>query len=319
MPRNGKKYSKPRKYAKRRIYANKKKYRRQVATVARPLNVKPRSAMQNVTYYNSFRCRPVINANGQVGAKQLNYFIKMNLNSLWPFDAGYRTNGQTFGQVCNPNEPIVPYVSPVTDLMTSMPNVRDGANLFQQYSECCVVGTKVTVVATPIANTLDNQLGYLYTIKHSQPNTGLDTSSSINDINKMPYRKMAKLSGAQAPTSGFQEGNITSAKLVVAHSPKKFNNVKDLRDNPQMMNKTGSNTAASKPSEADFLTIGVIPSLNGLDTQCTDFCLQLRVEQKLLWTEPLENLSGATGGSGNYSFPWSAAAVAGGLYAYGGM
>lgn len=316
MPRNGKKYSKPRKYAKRKIYANKKKYRRQVATVARPLNVKPRSAMQNVTYYNSFRCQPVINGNGQVGDRQQNYFIKLNLNSIWPFDAGYRTSAQTFGQVCNPNEEIVPYVVPVTDTMTSMPNVRDGANLFEQYSECCVVGTKVTVVATPISNTQDIQLGYLYTIKHSQPNTGLDTTSSINDINKMPYRRMAKLEGVSQQTST----NVgTAAKLVVAHSPKKFNNVKDLRDNPQMMNKTGGNAAASKPSEADFLTIGVIPSLNGLDKQVTDFCLQLRVEQKLLWTEPLENLSGASGGSGNYSFPWSAAAVAGGLYAYGGM
>lgn len=307
--RNAKKGKK--KQYKKKAYTNKKKYRNQVATVARPLNVKPRSAVQNVTYYNAFRCQPVLNMNGTVGAKQMNYFIKLNLNSLWPFDAGYRTNAQTFGQACNPNNEIEPFILPVTDAMTTMPNVRDGANLFNQYAECCVVGTKVTVVATPISNTQQVQMGYLYTIKHSQPSTGLDTNSTINDINKMPYRKMAKLQGVGQQTST----NIgTAAKLTVGHSPKRFNNVKDLRDNQNMFNKTGSNTAANKPSEADYLTVGVIPSLNGLDKQVSDFCLQLRIEQKLLWTEPLENLGQ---GTGNYSFPWAAAAGAAGLYALG--
>lgn len=235
----------------------------------------------------------------------------MNLNSIWPFDAGYRSNAQTFGQICNPNESIEPYLASVTDDMTTMPNVRDGANLFNQYAECCVVGTKVTLVATPITNTQQVQLGYLYAIKHSQPQTGLGVDSTINSINKLPYRKMAKLQGVGQQTST----NVgTGAKLVIKHSPKKFNNIKDLRDNPQMMNKTGSNSAASKPSEADFLTVGCIPSLNGLDKQVTDFCLQIRIEQRLLWTEPLENLNA---GTGNYSFPWAAAGVAGGLYALG--
>jgi hypothetical protein len=251
------KYNKKRNYKKKVYRRNNKKYRRQVATIARPLNVKPRSAVQNVTYYNSFRCQPVINQNGTVAQKQMNYFIKLNLNSIWPFDAGFRSSAQTFGQVCNPNEEIEPYVQPVTDAMTTMPNVRDGSNLFTQYSECCVVGTKVTIVATPLQNTQQVQLGYLYAIKHSQPNTGLTTTSTINSINKMPYRKMAKLQGVGQQTST----NVgTGAKLVIGHSPKRFNNVKDLRDNPQMMNRTGSNAQASKPNEADFLTIGAIPA-----------------------------------------------------------
>lgn len=308
MPRvyKKKRYVSKKKMYKKKAFKNNKKYRRQVATIARPLNVKPRSAMQNVTYYNSFRCQPVINSNGTVGQKQQNFMIKMNLNSIWPFDNGYRTSAQTFGQVCNPNEDISPYVVPVTDSMTTMPNVRDGANLFEQYAECCVVGTKVTIVATPISNTQPVQLGYLYAIKHSQPNTGLNTLSTINEINKMPYRKMAKIQGSgQQVTQSIG----TAAKIVIGHSPKRFNNVKDLRDNKEMFNITGSDAAARKPNEADYLSIGVIPSLNGLDKQVSDFCLQIRVEQKLLWTEPLEAL--ATGGQGNYSFPWSAAATGG--------
>ena len=63
---------------------------------------------------------------------------------------------------------------------------------------------------------------------------------------------------------------------------------------------TGSNAVAASPNEGDYLTIGILPSLNFRDLQCTKFCLQLRIEQTLLWTEPLESL--ATG-AGNYSFP----------------
>jgi hypothetical protein len=243
--------------------------------------------------------------------------LKLNLNSIWPFDTGFKNHAINAGQECVENETITPYATPVTDGMTTMPNVRTGSDLFKQYSKCCVVGTKVTIVATPVANTLDNQLGYLYAIKHSQPNTALSNTSTVVDINKMPYRKMAKIQGAMAPTSGFQQGNITSAKLVVNHSPKKFNNIKDYRDNPNLFNATGSNTGASKPSESDYLTIGVIPSLNSRDEQVTKFALQVRIEQKLLWTEALEALATNDGQGGNYSFPWAAGAAAAGLYALG--
>ena len=129
----------------------------------------------------------------------------MNLNSIWPFDAGYRTHAQTFGQVCNPNEAIEPYILPVTSAMTTMPNVRNGSNLYESYSEVCVVGTKVTLVATNISNSQPVQMGYLYTVKHSQPNTGLATTSTINDINKMPYRKMAKLQETDNKSHSQQE------------------------------------------------------------------------------------------------------------------
>ena len=101
------------------------------------------------------------------------------------------------------------------------------------------------------------------------------------------------------------------------HSPKYFNNIKDLRDNQELFCRTGANSVASRPGEGDYLTIGVIPSLNGLDTPVTDFCLQIRVEQRLLWTEPLESLTGESAGEGNYSFPWAALGVASALYLHG--
>lgn len=301
---------------KRKVYRKPatKNYRRAVARIARPLNVKPRAAKQKVTYYNSFHCRPVMDSSGDSGLKQRNFSFTMNLNSLWPFDNGYNDNSTNSGKVFNPNEPINGYSTPVTDSMTTMPNTRDGANLFKQYSKCCILGTKVTLVATPVANNTDIQLGYLYAIKHSQPSSGLSNTSTIVDVQKMPYRQMAKLEGPDAPTSGFQSGRKVGARLVCKHSVRKFNGVNDILDNQQLFCSTGSNTAAHKPNESDYLTVGVVPALVGRDLQVTDFCLQIKVEQTILWTEPLENLST---GTGNYSFPWAAAIASGAITAAG--
>ena len=298
---NGSIYKKKKRYNKKAKHL--KKYRRAIATIARPLNVKPRSALQNVTYYQSFNCDPQLNSALGAGLKQQNFSIEIALNSLWPFELNWDGKSNSLGRTSVPNAAITPYQSPVTDAMTIMPNIKDGVALFSQYNNCCVVGTKVSIVATPIQNTADNQMGYLYAIKHSQSQSGLGNTSTITDLNKMPYRRMAKLQGANVPTSGFQTNNIVGAKLIIKHSPKRFNNVADLRDNKGLYCTTGSNAVASSPSEGDYLTIGVMPALNGRDLQCTKFCLQLRIEQRLLWTEPLESL--ATG-AGNYSFPWSA-------------
>lgn len=303
---------------KKRMAAKKRKfnknYRRNVAVMARPLNIKPRSAMQNVVYYNSFRCVPSIDTSQSAGSKQQNYNIRIAMNSIWPFQTGwnnYATNAAgSNNQVCNPNSAITELdTTPgatLTGNETVMPNVRDGAALFNQYTKCCVVGTKVTIVATPLGNNSDIQLGYLYAVRHSQPGTGMNLLSKINDVQKLPYRQMAKINGPDAPTSGFQSGEKVGARLIVKHSPKHFNNVKDLRDNSILFCKTANNNVGATASEQDFLTIGVIPALNNLDLKVTDFCLQLRIEQRLLWTEPLESLTGASPGQGNYSFPWAA-------------
>jgi hypothetical protein len=300
-------YRKKRNYKKKR-YNNAKKYRNQVSRIVRPLNVKPRSAIQQVTYYNSFACRPKLHA---TSGDQQNYCITLQMNSIWPFNSGWDTHATTHGQVCTPNENIQNYSVPVNDSMTIMPNIKDGSSLFLMYAKCCVTGAKVTITATPISNADTSaypQLGYLYAAKHSQGTAGLTNTSTMNDINKLPYKNMAKLKGSLDEGTGTQIG----AKIVIKHSPRKFNNVKDLRDNPDLFCNTGANTQATKPQEGDNLTIGVIPSLNALGNPVTDFCLQIRIEQRLLWTEPLSSL---TTGSGNYSFPWSAALYGGGMAA----
>lgn len=302
-------------YRRKRKPTRQKKYRNRIATINRPLNVKPRAAKQKVTYYNSFLCRPKLDASGDAGLKQRNFCFTMNLNSLWPFDSGYNSNATSNGQVLEPNEAINGYSTPVTDSMTIMPNVKgeNTANLFAQYSKCVVLGTKISISCTPIQNDTDVQLGYVYAIKHSQPNSGLTTTSTVVDVQKMPYRQMAKLKGAyQNPTAPSGIG----AKLIIKHSPRKFNGVNDILDNQQLFNSTGSNTSAHKPNESDYLTIGCVPALNSLDTKVTDFCCQIRMEQVLMFTEPLEALS-STNGGGNFSFPWAATIGAGAVTAAG--
>ena len=102
----------PRKFHKKGN--NSRKYRNNVATVNRHLNVKPRSAMQNVTYYNSFLCRPKINSSASAGSKQNNYNIVMSLNSLWPFATDWNKNATDNDQVCVPNEEITEYITAPT-------------------------------------------------------------------------------------------------------------------------------------------------------------------------------------------------------------
>jgi len=195
-----------------------------------------------------------------------------------------------------------------------MPGLKDGFNLFHQYQNGLVVGTKVTLSAQPtgISNVQsgDTQSGVLYAIKHAKAGFGLADTSNINDIQKLPFRQIKRIAGPQS-SGGFFERN-TGAKIVVTHSPKKFNNVSSLRDNERFQFKQADSLHlyGQVPEDSDFLTVGVVPSLlgyqgsNGIEQRkTTDFKLSMRIEQTILFTEPLENLGE---GTGNYSLPWNA-------------
>ena len=209
-----------------------------------------------------------------------------------------------------PNEPIVAINGTVPDPDTTiMPGIKEGGGQpFSKYQQGYVTGTKVTVVATPINNSngVPIQLGYLYAHRSSTASS-LQASDKITDLNKRPFLNMKKLMGAQTATlAGAAVTN--SSRLVVNHSPKKWNNIKDLRDNKQFSFSTQANESAGAiPAEKDFLTIGVIPALNSYtvpggstETQATNFQLQLRIEQSILWTEPLDDKQT---GNGNLAYP----------------
>lgn len=320
---------------KRRYNKKKKKVVRKgrnrlnVARIPRPLQLKTRSATQRLVYYNTFICDPKMSSGGT--PSQQNFCFKLFLNSPWIFPYGWNNNANSANnQVFVANTAInAALTDGIDSSTTAMPGYKDGFNLAAQYAKGCVVGTKVTIQATPLQNENDNQPGLLYAVKHSQASSGLSLTSNVNDLQKLPFRRQRRIMGAAAPTSGFSTNNIVSSKLIIKHSPKRFNNVKDLRDNSNLYFSTsgGTHSAGVHPSEGDYLTIGLMPQIvdyqvggSSAPRQTTKCSLSIRVEQTILWTEPLEAL---TQGTGNYSFPRGAftgdyARLLGYAAAYGG-
>lgn len=281
--------------------------RRRIARVIRPLTMRPTSAIQKLVYTNTFRCIPGLN-----GGQQQNFNFQILLNSPWLFAYDWNDVANLSGQSLVPNEAITPVPQnniPLAQTMI-MPGVKEGGGQpFNKYQNGFVTGTKITVVATPINNPNGKpiQLGYLYAHKGSAATSRLGGDKNITDLSKLPFVQMKKLMGAQTATlQGASTGN--SSRLTITHSPRKWNNVKDLRDNKQFAFNTKTNAGAgSLPGELDFVSIGVIPALNSYtvpggseETQATNFQLQLRVEQSILWTEPLDQ---AETGTGNLAYP----------------
>lgn len=285
-------------------------YRKQIARIPRPLNVKARSAIQNVTFYNSFFCKPALDGNGG----QQNFAIKLQLNSPWLFRDGWDALTQGTNQVLTSNTTIsaVPANGqPVIGTTTCMPGVSDGPEILKKYAKGCVVGTKVVLVATPVETDTGSRIqpGLFYAVKHSQISSGLQFTADVNKINSLPFRQAKQIS-ANRPYQTLGSTGYQASRITINHSPKKFNNIKDLRDNPQFCF-TGGNLNNAVPGEGDFLTVGTVPLLNSVPVtsgqpttaQVTNFRLDVRVEQTILWTEPLEETAS---GEGNYSYPYSA-------------
>jgi len=296
-------------------YAN-SKYRGTVARIPKPLLLKPKSVCQKLVYYNTFHMVPGLNS---LNGTQQNCFFKLCLNSPWPFIYGWNAHAINNGRNLNPNTPIFSLASsqqPDANT-TAMPGLKDGYNLFHQYQNGVVVGSKVTISAQPTGRNNSEtaeQSGVLYAIKHAKADFGLDDTSTIADVQKLPFRQMKRVAG---PSGGlgsdlsFYERN-TGAKIVVKHSTKKFNNIQSLRDNErfQFHQATAANPYGLTASDSDFLTVGVLPSLMNFQSGATieqrkapDLKISLRIEQTILFTEPLENLGE---GTGNYSLPWDA-------------
>lgn len=287
-------------------------YRKRIARIPRPLNVKARSAIQKCTYYNSFYCSPGLDGTGN----QQNFALKLQLNSPWLFRDGYDILASSTNHSLLANNSITPVPAtgqPVSGTTTCMPGVVDGPATILKYAKGCVVGTKVVLVATPLQNGSDSRIqpGLFYAFKHSQTSSGLQLSHNINKINTLPFRQAKQIMGSSSGSVQTQNTRSTvgqASRIVVNHSPRKFNNIKDIRDN-QQFTFSGGTSSLTVPAEGDFLTVGIVPMLNTFpgpssqQAQAPNFRLDMRIEQTILWTEPLEE---TTTGEGNYSYPYSA-------------
>jgi hypothetical protein len=271
------------------------RYRKAIATIPRQLPSKHKQVIQKCVYHNNFICDPGLSSS----SNQQNWFFRLCLNSPFLFENGFSTYATLSGQTFTPNKTITEVgvggsVGPST---TIIPGLKDGYNQFSQFSKYAVVGTKVSLTCTPLENTNVNQPAVLYAIKHSQVNSGLSGSSTIDDVNKLPFRQMAKVLGP-APSAMVFNNRPAGAKLIIKHSPKKFNSVYgSLKTNNDMWGTTSGD--GSIPAERDHLTVGIVPMLNTLGQQAPKFGLQMRVEQSIMLTEPLE----AINSGGNYALP----------------
>jgi hypothetical protein len=213
----------------------------------------------------------------------------------------------TQGSTLVPNDLITtldPTTGQPSDATTVMPGVRTQGYAYDKYANGCIIGSKTTVNASAITNETTDapQLAYLVTRKHSNTND-LPASTNITDLKKYPYLTMRKLNG------GLLNTKQIDARITVTHSPKKFNNVKDYRDNPQLSFKTigqAEEEIGRSVGEKDFLSVYVVPALNdyqpagsAVKSKATDFMMTIRHEVSILWTEPKTN----TVSPENFSYP----------------
>lgn len=309
MPYYNKNRYPARKYKKRayRKKTTKPNYnRKRLARIARPMTMRPVSAVQKVVYQNTFICKPGLSSTNT----QQCFSFQVLLNSPWLFSQGWNNGSSGTNQSIVGNEAIVGLDAShhPTETTTIMPGVKVGGGTpFEKYQQGYVTGTKITLIATPIANASGTALqdGYFFAHKSSSA-SDIEQSTELTDLNKLPFVQMKRIRGIQLADSWTQP---VSSRIVVKHSPKKYNNVKDLRDNKQLSFSTRDNSGLGDiPDELDFLTIGVIPALNSYvpanasgtnEAPCTNFQLQMRVEQSLLWTEPIDNDIGTS----NLAYP----------------
>lgn len=310
-PRRGRK-----RYGKKKKPTSQSKYRGTVARVPRAIPMKPRSVCQKLVYYQSFHCVPGLDLN----SNQQNYFFTICLNSPWLFPSGWDAHATTNNRYLNANSPIYPLDAATLQpnaQTTSMPGLKEGFSLFNQYQNGLVLGCKVTLSAQPTGRTdtgQNEQSGVFYAIRHAKQSGGLTDLSTITEVQKAPFRQIRRIAGPAGGTGqslSYYERN-TGAKIIVTHSPKKFNDVQSLKDNDrfQFHQQSTTDPYGLTPEDSDFLTVGVVPSLKGYQgahgieqRKAPDFKLSMRVEQTILFTEPLENL---VEGTGNYSLPWAA-------------
>lgn len=254
-------------------------------------SLKPKSVMVKLQYYQTMEV-----LNTLIGNQQNCQFITLNLNSLWILND--TTNAANAGNVWSFNTPTTVHANGASvDSGTAYPGAFNGAGSpGYGYQNGAIIGSKVTISASPLQNTgggtgLTGPTA-LFAVVQSQPNTTLSQTTKIEDIYSTPYANVKKLVGVNN-TSGLN-GSSKSARIVVKYSPKRFNNIKDIRDNKSYfcsMISTAGNVTGNHPGEKDRLSFGLVNILSDPISKqpCSQTLIQIRMECMVLFTEPFEN------------------------------
>lgn len=288
--RYNKKNKDGRKLAPNRVRFQKRNAKYQLANkveLVRPITLKPTSVMKKFIYYNTAEVKNSLNG----GAHQAQ-FIQMFLNSPWLLasDVYSRQNGSQW----NWNKPITTHVDDaLLESGTSFPGLFEYASsVGRSYQNLTVVGSKVIITATPIidANVGPKCITALFANVDSQ-GSNLTGTSTIDDLYGMPYTQIRKVTGGQS-NNGDMSGNTKSASIVLKYSPKRFNNIKDIRDNSNFhaLLNIGAGTGRLPP-ERDRICFGIVPVLSNptATLPCVKILLQYKHECTILFSEPFNN------------------------------
>lgn len=249
----------------------------------RPVTLKPKSVMKKFIFYNTAEVINKLNTGIQNAQHQTNY-----LNSPWILQSDTYTEQGT--NTWKWNTPMTIHTNagdPNTG--TAFPGFFGQNGIGFGYQDACIVGSKVTITATPIflPNTASGAPTALFAMVQTNTNQ-LDQLSNIEELYNNPYCQVRKIEGG-GTNSGDLSGNTKSASIVLNYSPKKYNNVKDIRDNQQFNARVSQNGQNGNfPPELDRITFGVINVMTNPVTaaQCVPIMLQYKHEVTVLFTEP---------------------------------
>jgi hypothetical protein len=255
--------------------------------LVRPITLKPTSVMKKFVFYNTAEVKNALNG----GAQQCQ-FVQMFLNSPWLLASSVYAEAN--GSQWKWNKTMTTHVDDaLLESGTAFPGLFEYASsVGRSYQNLTVVGSKVTITATPIidANVGPKCVTALFANVDSQGSNLTDTST-IDDLYQMPYTQIRKVTGGQS-NNGDMSGNTKSASIVLKYSPKRFNNIKDIRDNSSFhaLLNIGAGTGRLPP-ERDRVCFGVVPvASNPISAkECVKVLLQYKHECTILFSEPFNN------------------------------
>lgn len=257
--------------------------------LVRPLTLKSTSAIRKFVYYNTAEVLNNLDTSGNQNAQ----FFSMLLNSPWLFssDQFARQSNNSW----NWNKPFLAH-SPgdPSNSGTYLPGMFESLeSIGNQYQNQIIVGGKLTVTASPIFHEANQSSGAqtaLFTNIQTQ-GSNLTPATTIDDLYNLPFTQLKKVVGGQS-NNGDLNGSTKGAVIVVKYSPKRMNNLKDIRDNREFMAHVDVGGANGKhPNDVDRITFGVVNVASNPQTprKCTPVLIQVKYEATVLFTEPLNN------------------------------
>lgn len=292
MPRS--RAARARRFKPKQVQFQKRNAKYQLANkveLIRPITLKPTSAIRKFIYYNTAEIKNRLSAENN----QQMQFQQHYLNSPWILASD--SHAEPGNSTWRWNKTMVVHADsdpgPAPDTGTAYPGLYDNAaSIGMGYQNQTVVGHKCTITATPLidANVGPKAITALFAQVNAQAST-LNQNSTIDDLYEMPYTQVRKITGGQN-NNGDLGGNTKSAKIVIKYSPKRFNNVKDIRDVPKfsaLLNLAGN--SAKHPAERDSVVFGICNVLTNPENkkECVKVLLQIKHEVTVLFAEPYSN------------------------------